>query len=344
MRNDNSNYDWSEAYDHSWLAMDRDNHVALVVCIDPYSLPSDFHLDWRWLSGIEERLAEYYSKTPCHCISFPDLSSLLRRKGFYVVDSYRIGKESKVEYLDPLPSPLDIEDLPESFKTIARFFTLPAVSFKKHQLLTTADWKLGIGHLPKIELFPMRRSVVINPLAHESSGLAIHPLTPQSSTRPKKFQFLEFRFLPDTNLVAEFFLPTPHIISWKRYYHCFKKLAKALFSISGSSNFEVILQNQFHTKDFPKELEEGPPLAIRYYCGESLVAELLLIDTFVNGRRYEFSMLASENIRKQFADSIHTICDTMGIEFVMIEDKPRPKWIRYAWDLLKRFWLQNEND
>ena len=334
--NANQLYDWSEAYDHSWLATDCNQHVALVVCIDPHVLPSAFQLDWRWLSGIEERLAEYYSGFPCRSISFTDLSDLLRRNGFFVINSYRSDKDAEIEYLDPLVTPVCVDDIPESFKTIASFFMLPEVSFQKHQTMISAAWKAGIGSLPDIELLHMGLSMALNPVSRSPCGFADHPITPPHGTF-LGYKFLAFRFLPDSNLDSEGFLPTPHIVSWARYHLCFRKLADDLISISASSDLDILLQDQSHANHLSQKLEVEPPLAIRYYRGEALAAELLLMDTFVNGCRYEYALFASDIIRKQFADSIYIICGTMGIELTVVEDKPKPKGISHALNLVKRF-------
>ncbi len=343
MKITDNNYDWGEWNDHYWLATDNDHHVALVSCMDPYVLPSNFRLDWRWLAGIDERLAEYYSGNTCSRIDFPELSDLLQRKGFFVIDSCRLGKKSELEYLDPLSNPIDLEDLPKSFKTIASFFTLPGFSFANHPTISSADWKKKVESVPDVELLPMCRSVELIPISCSTGGFSICPKTPYAGTRCQEYCFLEFRFLPDSNLISESFLPTPHVISWSQYNSCFKKFVDSLFSISSSGKLEFIFRDDCQNNDPFIQMETEPPLAIRYYRLECLTAELLLKESPPNGlaggsgNLYAFSLFTSHSVKKHFVKAVREICCTMGIEVTLIENGTqfRNRGTSYVWKTLK---------
>ena len=336
-------YNWSECLDHYWLATDCENHVAFVNCSDAAVLPSSFLLDWRWLSGIDERLAECYSGVPCHGISFSDLSVLLRNNGFFIIDSYRLGKKTAMEYSDPLSVPICLNDIPESFNAIARFFSLPNVSFLRHQSMTTSDWKTDGEPLPDVELLHNGRYLSFNPFSRSLGDFTIRPTAHRVGRRFLEYQFLEFRFLPDSNLASERFLPTPHITSWTQYYPCFKAIVEALHSISACDNIEFILRDGFSTKPQFSKLETEPPLAIRYFRDETLNAELLLKEAPPNGltdnvsNAYAFALFASDSVQQQFASSIHNMCSILGIALSMLEDESRRTRVYQVWDLLKHF-------
>ena len=343
MKNVNYTYNWGDWADHYWLATDKDHHVALVSCMDPSVLPTDFRIDWRWLAGIDERLAEYYSGKPCRRIDYSNLSLLLRQKGFFVIDSYRLGEKSELEYLDPLSAPINLDLLPESFKTIALFFTLPGISFSNHQTITSVDWKMGVDHLPDVELRPMYRTMSVIPVSWVEGNSAIHHKTHHGEARCQKSPFLEFRFLPDSNLIAEKFLPTPHVIDWTQYNYCFRILVKSLSDISSSSKLEFIFRDDCQGNAPFVKMETEPPLAVRFYRQECLAAELLLNESPPNGlpdgsgNLYAFSVFASDHVKKHFVNAARNICGEMGIDLTIVEESPQFKHtaIAHFWYTLK---------
>lgn len=337
MTSHSNSYNWSEHREHYWLATDREHHVALVSCSDSTVLPSSFLLDWRWLSGIDERLAEYYSESPCRGIAFHDLSNLLRQKGFFIIDSCRLGKESKIEYSDPLSTPISLNDIPYSFKILAQFFSLPNASFVGHHPIKDSDWKADGEPLQEVNLIHAGRSLSFNPDSRTLGDFTIRPNTPREGRRFLEYHFLEFRFLPDSNLSSENFLSTPHITCWTQYYSCFKTIVEALLSFSKSNKMEFVLRDGFSSKPQFNKLENEPPLAIRYFRGQSLTTELLLKEAPPNGltdnvsNAFAFALFAPDSVQQLLASSLRDICSNFGIAISMSEDEPIRKGVYQVW-------------
>lgn len=352
----NPSYHWDEFAEHSWLAVDKDGHVAVVRCAVGNRLPNWISIPWAYLSNLELKVKNFVlhssgllNQKRGELISCTD--DMIRECGFFILD-FPASSDGQLLFFDyeSIPErPLHVSQLPLTLQVAANFFTLPNRSFVCKDNVRFSDWVDSSTVAPNINLMHVENKLIFG------FGVGIDALSirvPQVYASSTFYRtYISFTENCRSKDEPNDFLPL--YFEWRYYLPLYYTILDELRCLLNADNVSLTLRTRQYNSitDFKDSLESldecEPSEKILFKDQQRLLATIILDSSPPNGLSehssgfYSMSLYTHLDYSEQISLIMRNVCRKNNAAFFQKDPDPNPcippKGFHAVADVLKGF-------